>query len=83
MDPLPLIKPAYGSRCNGCGQCCQSEVCKIGLAVNPTAQAPCEFLTQHDGRFWCGLVEKMAQTDVGWFLKMRLGIGVGCDAEWS
>jgi len=81
MEWLPVVKPAYGETCNGCGLCCRTEICRVGLAMNPAAHAPCEFLTQHDGRYWCGLVERMEGTELAGVMKFVMGIGIGCDAE--
>lgn len=80
---LPMVtlqRPAMGARCNGCGECCAAAVCDLGLEVLPSAQAPCPFLRQHDGRFWCGVIEEAEKADIafGGHLKWRLGIGIGC-----
>ena len=75
-----LVRPAFGAPCNGCGYCCREEVCGLGLEVLPDAVAPCPFLSEHDGRTWCGVVEEAARKDIafgGWFA-WRLGIGRGC-----
>lgn len=81
-----IEKPVYGAPCNGCGYCCQKEVCAIGqVAYGPDVQAPCPSLIYENGRHWCRLVLAEA------FLNQQglcepvfataLGVGKGCDAE--
>lgn len=75
-------KPKWGDPCNGCGYCCASEVCKIGVQVHgPKVQAPCPSMNFHDGRFWCGVVEKMAGMEIEFDLMLVMGIGFGCDSD--
>lgn len=82
MTSLPILqKPSYGAPCNGCGFCCQNEVCTIGTGVFGKINAPCPALTFREGRYWCGLVEAARTTEHQAFLVWRLGIGVGCDSE--
>lgn len=75
-------KPERGAPCNGCGWCCQQEVCGMALEIDGGLEAPCPFLRSHDGRFWCGVIEQAANVDVAFagHLAWRLGIGVGCYA---
>ena len=81
---LPMAtpdRPVMGARCNGCGDCCVQEVCGLGIEVlGESAQAPCPLLRQHDGRFWCGVIEEAERVDVAFagHMKWRLGIGNGC-----
>lgn len=81
---LPMLKkPDEGQPCNGCGWCCQEEVCGLGREVlGAAAAAPCALLTVHEGRFWCGVIEAATAKDVafGGHLGWRLGIGTGCYA---
>lgn len=81
-NELIPARPDVGAPCNGCGWCCQQEVCGLGREVLADAVAPCPFLKQHDGRFWCGVIEEAERADVafGGHMKWRLGIGVGCYA---
>jgi hypothetical protein len=81
---LPLYAPAKPEEfapCNGCGVCCASEVCKVGIAVHGDVLAPCPSLVHHDGRFWCDVVQKLEGTHTGERLKRHLGIGMCCDAD--
>lgn len=74
-------KPRWGSPCNGCGACCAAEVCRVGLAVYGDVPAPCPGMTFRAGRFWCEPVELADRLDWGWFLRLTIGIGVGCDMD--
>ncbi len=87
-----LKKPAYGSPCNGCGWCCQQEVCSIGRmvfggAIDAVVEGPCPALTEKDGRFLCGVViaEQEMLDEAGSKEIPRvpgmLGIGWGCDSR--
>lgn len=49
-------KPAYGSPCNGCGQCCQDQLCPLGARVFKRWRGPCPALEGKDEAFVCGLV---------------------------
>lgn len=51
-----MEKPPYGSPCNGCGVCCQNEICPLGQIAFPHAQAPCPALEKQADRYVCGLV---------------------------
>lgn len=86
MTQVVIEKPAYGAPCNGCGYCCQQEVCAIGLvAFGPATPAPCPALHFEHGRNWCKLVLAEAflnqQGQCEPVFATALGIGRGCDAE--
>lgn len=87
MPPVILKKPCLGSPCNGCGHCCQVELCKIGEMAFPETPAPCPGLLYRDGRYWCDVViSEQRAFDTGELttppiLAEMLGIGRGCDAE--
>jgi hypothetical protein len=71
-------KPLKGQECNGCGYCCQQEVCSIGEGIlGNAAQAPCALLRYRDGRTYCGAVEQGTKLTRILFRKW-LGIGKGC-----
>lgn len=85
-----LDKPAYGSPCNGCGQCCIAVQCPISLAMFGE-QELCPALVHERGssRFACGLAvdtaafvpdlpswggEALTET-----FALMIGAGIGCD----
>jgi hypothetical protein len=79
-------KPVFGAPCNGCGYCCQQEVCRVGSAAFGDVAAPCPTLLFVQGRYWCGLVlavyeARRQDPSVLPVLEDTLAIGRGCDAE--
>ncbi len=88
MPDLPMLemvpqKPPWGDPCNGCGRCCQAEVCKVGVALHGRVKAPCPSLEYRAGRFWCGAVTLADEIGQGDSLRFLMGIGVGCDSEFA
>ena len=79
-------KPTFGAACNGCGVCCQQELCQVGADVFGPGAAPCPALLWLQGRFWCGLVlaeyhaRRMDHTTLP-LIEQTLAIGRGCDME--
>lgn len=59
-----LEKPKIGEPCNGCGICCQIQICRNGAFVlqlvstlGETVKGPCPALVpKADGSFTCGIV---------------------------
>jgi hypothetical protein len=59
-----LEKPKIGEPCNGCGLCCQLQVCRNGAyamqlvnTLGETVAGPCKALVSRaDGSFGCGIV---------------------------
>lgn len=81
-----IEKPARQMPCNGCGLCCEEEVCQIGQLIFAPAdddrwiEGPCPALVFRRGRFWCGLVLEEASAPVEKLVARVLGIGMGCCA---
>lgn len=72
-------KPQHAAPCNGCGKCCQAELCHVAeMALGRSAQAPCPLLEFHDGRYWCALVRTEAKVGMEPLIAQALGIGIGC-----
>ncbi|NDD12286.1 MAG: hypothetical protein EB072_06490 [Betaproteobacteria bacterium] len=60
MDPAAPVKPVWGEPCNGCGVCCMSEPCPLGVWLTRQRQGPCGILRWEvlTSRYVCGaLVE--------------------------
>ena len=78
-----ISKPPLGAPCNGCGLCCQREVCGLGIEVFGEIPAPCPALAIRDGRSWCAVIDAAEARDVafGAHMKWRLGIGGGCQMD--
>ena len=82
-----LENPGKTLPCNGCGLCCQEEVCQIGQLVfapeddDRWIEGPCPALVFSRGRYWCGLVLVESSKPVPKLLAKTLGIGMGCCAN--
>ncbi len=86
-------KPAAGSPCNGCGVCCTSEPCPLGMVVSRRTTGRCDaLLWQEDqARYRCGLIEQPSaylHPAMHWarplVTKMALryiSAGSGCDCD--
>jgi len=62
LHPDAPAKPTLGARCNGCGVCCASEPCPLGIVASRRTTGACDALTW-DGvgtRYRCGLVAEPA-----------------------
>ncbi len=82
-EGMPL-KPKWGEPCNGCGYCCQRQVCLLGLSVfGANTPAPCPALNLLGDKYACGLIEAADEMSpvAGFAIRAVLGVGVGCDAE--
>ena len=53
-------KPSFGQPCNGCGVCCVSEPCPVGIVVSRRTTGACDALiwSDPDRRYRCGLIEQ-------------------------
>jgi|SRR5882724_5890885 len=90
-DGVPA-KPELGQACNGCGVCCASEPCPVGMLVSARRHGRCRAL-RHDatlGRYRCGLM--MAPTHGYWLgrvwrqlirrlVSRWIAAGTGCDSR--
>lgn len=95
VDLFPEKAP-YGTPCNGCGLCCQNEICPLGQIVFPAAVVrfggACPALERDDERFICGLIARPEayapiKASVYGVEALReaavigVGAGIGCDAR--
>ena len=84
-------KPAPGAPCNGCGVCCASEPCPLGMLFSGRMRGRCRMLRFDDAaaRYRCGLIRSIADA-AGWRRSARrlldawtrrwIGAGLGCDS---
>jgi len=58
IHPDAPSKPAEGEACNGCGICCLSEPCPIGVIVSRKRRGTCRALqwSVPQGRYVCGML---------------------------
>jgi hypothetical protein len=74
-------KPEVGERCNGCGVCCASEPCPLGMWLSRRRHGACKALAWNDeaSRYVC----KAASTGPRWrraLARRWIGAGKGCDS---
>lgn len=91
LHPQAAAKPAPGAPCNGCGVCCASEPCPLGILASGRREGRCAALVWHDGsaRYRCGLVEspalhlppvmRWAAPAVAHLARRCIAAGAGCD----
>ncbi len=60
IEPASPPKPALGASCNGCGVCCLSEPCPVGILVSRRRHGPCAAVQWEAaaGRYRCGLASR-------------------------
>ena len=56
-------KPAVGAPCNGCGVCCMSEPCPVGMLLSRRLSGACAALefSEDVSRYRCGLIADAAR----------------------
>lgn len=85
-------KPAPGTPCNGCGVCCASEPCPLGMVASRRTRGRCAALQWHadPGRYSCGLLAGGTQSPRtrDWLRRLAqpltarwIGAGMGCDSQ--
>ena len=72
-------KPPVGAACNGCGVCCLSQPCPLGMLASLRTHGPCGALRWDDTalRYRCGLVASA----VGPLVERWIAAGSGCDSD--
>ena len=86
-------KPPFGAPCNGCGVCCASEPCPVGILVSKRRKGACRAL-QWDAEpklYRCGVVQAPqqffpwvptgARSLVAWLARRWIAAGSGCDCK--
>lgn len=94
IHPAAPVKPEFGTPCNGCGVCCLSAPCPVGMLVSRRRRGACSALLWDEGGslYRCGMVgDPLGQ--VGWRgaprgwsawlgrrMRRWIAAGAGCDA---
>jgi hypothetical protein len=88
-------KPALGQVCNGCGVCCASAPCPLGVVASRRFTGACAALWWVDasGLYRCGLIARPAAhlpSWLGWaapllakLARRQIASGSGCDCSLS
>jgi hypothetical protein len=95
LHPDAPPKPAAGAVCNGCGICCATEPCPVGMMLSRRTQGACTALRWSDATraYRCGLVEQPAQQlppGLHWaapllqrLARRWIAAGIGCDCSFE
>ena len=83
LHPDAPAKPSEGAPCNGCGLCCLSEPCPLGVVVSRRRTGSCSALrwSAEARRYHCGVLADARQPLWRWLVRRWIASGVGCDAE--
>lgn len=95
LHPDAPAKPEVGAPCNGCGLCCLTEPCPLGILVSRKRRGACKAVqwSEAAGRYHCGMVADPGGV-LGWrrpwavrlvarLAKRWIAAGIGCDADWQ
>ena len=86
-------KAGTGQPCNGCGVCCVSEPCPVGVLFTGRTRGACRALDFSDerGRYLCGLVSdpasrlpRVLRWSAPWISRLArrfIAAGRGCDSD--
>jgi hypothetical protein len=87
------LKPAVGQPCNGCGACCASEPCPLGVLVSGHLSGPCRALawSEPERIYRCNMVSAperlwpmlpgFARRLVSRLSRRWIASAIGCDAS--
>ncbi|MFZ4650850.1 MAG: hypothetical protein ACOYLV_09075 [Rubrivivax sp.] len=90
IQPLAPPKPAVGQPCNGCGVCCASEPCPLGIVVSRRLRGACAALSWDElaARYRCGVLEEPGRwlplLPAAWARRLAwrwIAAGQGCDSH--
>lgn len=85
-------KPVVGAPCNGCGVCCLSAPCPLGIVLSGRRTGVCAALRWEDGqsRYLCGAITQPAEVlgprwrwaapMLGRWARRWVAAGIGCDS---
>jgi len=75
-----MCEPNLARPCVGCGYCCCTANCPLGVRIFGSERTPCPGLVERDGRLWCGPALWFCWTDEvrEYILTEVLAAGAGC-----
>jgi hypothetical protein len=78
IEPSAPAKPPEGAACNGCGVCCLSEPCPLGMVLSRKRSGACVALRWDalEHRYYCGAV----QGPWAFLARRWISAGTGCDS---
>ena len=84
-------KPAPGQPCNGCGVCCATEPCPLGMVLSRRSRGACRALQWDEAQslYRCGVLAQPkdwlpAALPASWahaLARRWIAAGVGCDSD--
>ena len=82
IHPHAPAKPALGAACNGCGVCCLSEPCPVGMLVSRRRSGACAVVAWDEvaGCYRCGLIDSRRPLRSA-LAKRWIAAGRGCDSS--
>jgi hypothetical protein len=82
IHPLAPSKPMPGAACNGCGVCCASQPCPLGMLASRRTTGACTALRwDRDGaRYRCTLAE-VSPPILAALARRWIAAGRGCDSN--
>jgi hypothetical protein len=88
LQPDAPPKPALGAACNGCGVCCATDPCPLGVWITRRRRGACAALLWEGGHYRCGAVTAPARflpwLPARWARALALrwiASARGCDAD--
>lgn len=83
IHPQAPAKPQPGVACNGCGVCCQVELCPLARLRYLRRRGPCPALhwVDDERRYVCGMLARMRQPLARWWVRRFIAAGIGCDCD--
>ncbi|TXH89141.1 MAG: hypothetical protein E6Q78_09075 [Rhodoferax sp.] len=79
-------KPAWGEACNGCGVCCLTEPCPIGIVWSRRRHGACTALVwdAEGGGYRCGALQRaQVWPPLAHLVRRWIAAGKGCDCDWE
>jgi len=81
IHALAPAKPALGASCNGCGVCCLSQPCPVGIIVSRRWHGACRALRWDDParRYRCAVADPKHPM-LAALARRWIAAGLGCDS---